>query len=178
MLLKSIPERWPVFVFFSVLSRLLHLPPQHRSLQGLGKVTSIHVNSRHPQSKTVNSHTFKKIKAGKCRSSVSLNRNLKPPHSILAFKLSWFGIPASKFNLLCLLFLLTYFTAQRLETKEGSLSLKVITSCDQNYRWKLKTFKSHRVCLICKKKLQESSILTCHQMKIPAQPSFLQKDFL
>ena len=80
------------------------------------------------ESKTVNSHIFKKIKAGKCRSSVSLNRNLKPPHSILAFKLSWFGIPASKFNLLCLLFLLTYFTAQRLETKEGSLSLKVITS--------------------------------------------------
>lgn len=97
------------------------------------------------ESKTVNSHIFKKIKAGKCRSSVSLNRNLKPPHSILAFKLSWFGIPSSKFNLLCLLFLLTYFTAQRLETKEGSLSLKVITSCDQNYRWKLKTFKSHRL---------------------------------
>lgn len=82
-----------------------------------------------------------------------LHRNLKLPHSILAFKLAWFGAPASKFNLPCLLFLLTRFTAQRLETKERSSSLKVITSCDQNYRRKLKTSKSLRVCLICRKEV-------------------------
>lgn len=104
------------------------------------------------ESKTVNLHTFKQIKAGKCGSSVS-EQNLKPSHSVLAFNLSWFGIPASKLNLQRLLFLLTYLTAQRLETKDRSLSLKVITSCDQNYRWKLKTFKSHHVCLICKKEV-------------------------
>ena len=79
-------------------------------------------------------------------------RRPQAPYSVLAFKPPWPGALASELSLL------SPFSPHLLHcTKTGNkgkvLKLKVITSCDQNCRRKLKTSKSLRVCLICRKEV-------------------------